>query len=220
MQIRALKPRARSYEVPDSEGLFAARQQELHARDYGPDLAKILEQHERVRTAILTLNGRPAMVLTPELIASQIEEAGEQGRAAGHQAWSQARHDLTNAVRSLDEIVASAFAAERLWIAGAATAALIAGFVFGAVVPARIAQAAPERWHWPESRAASELGRDGWQAGMRLLEVADPPRLRALIEADRLSSDNEKALSDCRSRVGKTGKIECPVTVRKGGSNY
>jgi hypothetical protein len=197
---------------------FAARQQELHARDYGPDLAAILERHDKVWSAIVTLNKRPAMQHTPELIAAQINAAGEQGRASDHQAWSNAQQHLTRSVASLDGVVQSALTAEkqRLWIAGAAAVALVIGFALGAVVPTRISQAAPERWHWPEARAAKMLGRDGWSAGMRLLAVSDQRRLRALLHADRLAEDNRERLSACRARADKAGKsLDCVIKVGK-----
>jgi hypothetical protein len=200
---------------------FAARQQELHARDYGPDLAAILARHDEVWSAILTLNKPPAMQLTPEQIAAQIKAAGEQGRASDHQAWSNAQQHLTRAVQSLDGVVQSALTAEkqRLWIAGAAAAALVIGFAFGTVVPTRIAQAAPESWHWPEAQAAGVLGRDGWSAGMRLLAVADQRRLRAFLDSNRLAENNIERLSDCRARAAKAGKsLDCVIKVGKSFS--
>ena len=101
-------------------------------------------------------------------------------RAADHQAWANANRELGAAIQSLKGVVASAMKAEtqKLWIIGAATAALMVGFAFGTVVPTRIAQSVPESWHWPEQRAADVLMRGEWDAGMRLLQVADPARLR------------------------------------------
>jgi hypothetical protein len=194
---------------------FAARQQELHARDYGPDLAKIHERQDKVKAAILTLNERPAMQLTPDMIASQIKAAGEQGRAADHQAWSNANQQLGYAIQSLNGVVASARAAkvQRLWIAGAAAAALLVGFAFGTVMPTRIAQAVPESWHWSEANAAHILQRDGWAAGERLLQVSDPVRWKNLTEATRIAEQNAKALANCGERAARSGKsVDCVVT--------
>ena len=69
---------------------FAARQQELHARDYGPDLAGIRDWQEEAMNAIDDLGKRPAMALTPEMIDSQIKTAGEVVRADDHKAWRDA----------------------------------------------------------------------------------------------------------------------------------
>lgn len=195
---------------------FAARQQELHARDYGPDLVKIQEQWAEIVRAFKALKNRPGISLTPESIASQIDVASARVRAADHQAWSDANRQLGAAIQSLSGVVASAHRADtqRLWIIGAAAAALVVGFAFGAVVPTRIAQSVPESWHWPEQRAADVLQRGEWDAGMRLLQVADPARLRELTEAALLEKGNAKALTDCRSRAEKSRRrVQCKIEV-------
>lgn len=185
---------------------FAARQQELHARDYGPDLVKIQEQWAEIVRAFKALKEKPGLALTPETLAPQIAKAGELVRAADHQAWGNASRELGAAIQSLHGVVASAMKAEtqKFWIIGAATAALIMGFALGTVVPTRIAQSVPESWHWPEQKAADVLMRREWDAGMRLLEVADPTRLRALFAAERIASENAEALSDCRNRAARS----------------
>ncbi len=195
---------------------FAARQQELHARDYGPDLVKIQEQWAEVVRALNTLKEKPGIALTPETLAPQIAKAGERARAADHQAWSNANRELGAAIQSLNSVVASAMKAEtqKHWIIGAAIAALAVGFMFGAVLPTRIAQSVPENWHWPEQQAANVLMRGEWGAGMRLLQVADPARLRALQEAARLLADNGNALADCRSRAAVSRRsVQCRIAV-------
>jgi hypothetical protein len=195
---------------------FAARQQELHARDYGPDLAKIHERWGKVVNAFQFLAAKPGVALTPETIAPQIVEAGARVRAADHQAWSDANRELRTAIESLNGLVASARTAEaqKLWVIGAATAALIVGFALGTVIPTRIAQSVPESWHWPEQRAARVLRRGEWDAGIRLLQIADPHRLRALNAAARIVEDNAEALADCRSRAAKTrDSVKCPIGV-------
>ena len=199
---------------------FAARQQELHGRDYGPDFAGIHGRLDKanvaVRTAVRTLSERPAMQLTPAMIASQIRAAGEQGRAADHQAWSIANQQLGNAIQSINSVVASERTAEtqRLWIEGAAAAALVFGFAFGTVLPTRIAQAVPENWHWPEANAARILQRDGWSAGERLLQVSNPARWRYLTESAQIAEQNAEALASCAERAARRGRpLDCVIKV-------
>ena len=195
---------------------FAARQQELHARDYGPDLVKIQGQWAEIVHAFKALKEKPGIALTPKTLAPQIAEAGERVRAADHQAWASANRELGAAIQTLKGVVASAKKAEtqKHWIIGAATAAMVVGFAFGMLIPTRIAQSVPESWHWPEQRAADVLLRGEWDAGMRLLQVADPARLRELNEAARLVKDNAEALTDCRSRAMQSKTpVKCRIEV-------
>jgi hypothetical protein len=197
---------------------FAARQQELHARDYGPDLEKIRDSYEKVCGAINVLAKRPAMTLTPQDVAKQIEAAGTQGRADDHRAWTAASHALGGTVQELKGMVASAHSAEtqQLWIAGAAALALVVGFAFGTVLPPAIAQLAPESWHWPEERAAAMLGRTPWDAGVRLTQVADPQQARALADAARLTKDNAEVLTGCRKRAEQLGApVKCSIEIHQ-----
>ncbi|MEI9852266.1 MAG: DUF6118 family protein [Sphingomonas sp.] len=193
---------------------FAARQQELHARDYGPDLAKIHERWGKVVDAFQFLAAKPGVALTPETIAPQIAEAGARVRAADHQAWSNANRELGTAIESLNGLVASARTADaqKLWVIGAASAALVVGFAFGTVIPTRIAQSVPENWHWPEQRAARMLQRNEWDAGMRLLQVADPHRLRTLNAVAQIAENNAEALADCHTRAAQfKSTITCRI---------
>lgn len=195
---------------------FAARQQELHARDYGPDLVKVQEQWTEIVRAFKVLKEKPGLVLTPESIATQIDTASARMRTADHQAWNEANRELRTAIQSLKGLVASATKAEtqKLWIVCTAIAALVVGFAFGMVVPTKIAQSVPESWHWPEKRAAELLQRGEWDAGMRLLQVTDPARLRGLNEAAVLEKNNAKALMSCRSRaVEYQRSVKCKIEV-------
>jgi hypothetical protein len=197
---------------------FAARQQELHARDYTQDLARIHDRQDAVRDAILKLAKRPAMDLTPELIASQISEAGAKARDADHQALNAAQQNLRQAISSIGSVAASAMTArdQERWIAGTAGIAIVVGFILGAVIPTTIDRAMPESWHWPEQRAADILQRDGWDAGLRMLQMSDPGQWRALQDAAILTRDNADALADCRKQATKARRaVSCSVKVTK-----
>jgi hypothetical protein len=197
---------------------FAARQQELHARDYGPDLEKICEGYDKICGAINILAKRPAMTLTPQDIAKQIEAAGTQGRAEDHRAWIGASHALAGTVQELKGMVVSAHSAETQWrwIAGAAALALSVGFASGTVVPTLVAQLAPESWHWPEERAAAILRRTPWDAGVRLLQVANPPESQALAEVARLAKENAEVLAECQKGAGQIRKaVKCSIEIHQ-----
>lgn len=190
---------------------LAVKFQEMHARDYSPELAKIEERFEAVRGVVEQLNHHPAMALTPDKIAGQIKEAGRDGRLADQQAWERARRDLQVAVASIDGVVASARTEQEQtkWLAIAVGATLVVGLFLAGPGRDVIDWSAPRSWYWPEERAAKILGRDKWSAGEWLLEVADPARwqkVRAAIRslekqsADAGNSAGLKADSDTDER--------------------
>lgn len=80
---------------------LAVKFQEMHSRDYSPELAKIEDRFEAVRGVVEKLNHHPAMALTPDKIAGQIKEAGRDGRLADQLLWERARSDLLAAVNSI-----------------------------------------------------------------------------------------------------------------------
>ncbi len=173
---------------------LAVKLQEMHGRDYSPELAKIEGQFQKVRGAVKNFIELPAMVLTPEKIAAQIEAAGRNGRLADHQAWERAQSNLRTVAESIGTVVLSARKEQEQtkWMTIVAGATLVVGCILGVAGRDTVTQIAPEHWHWPEQRAANILGLDEWSAGERLLEVADPERWLKVKAAMR-SVDDESA---------------------------
>lgn len=196
---------------------FAARQQELHGRDYGPDLEKIQETFEWVRGAINTLAERPALTLTPDDIAGQIERAGRHGRQADHHAWDKAQRRFAEAARSIETVVASAWQArvQRYRLAGAAAATFVAGMILTYCCSGSIDRMVPQSWHWPEASAAKMLGRSEWDAGFQLLQVADPTDSQQVVRAVTILKDNARAITDCDARaISVKTTVICKVQIR------
>lgn len=180
--------------------------QEVHARDYSPELAKIDAQFEAVRVFVDKLKEKPAMALTPEKIAAEIQAAGTDGRYADHTAWRQAQHELHVAASSISRVVGSALEEQRQlkWLLIGVSIAIFWGVVLGIVLPPIIDRRMPEGWHWPEQRAAAILQRDGWAAGERLLEVSDPERWAKVRAAMQLLEDKSaEAAKDAKSQAGR-----------------
>ena len=195
---------------------FAARQQELHGRDYTQDLARIHACQEDAAAAIETLASSPALQLTPEAIAGQIHHATAKATVVERQHFGAARIDLDRTVLTINDIVQSILRGlqQLRWLGIAAATGVIAGFLLGWIVPDFIDKAAPESWQWPEERAASLLQRDGWAAGERLLQVSDPQRWQTLREAASVWASNAKALEDCQKRAAKVRKgVSCSISV-------
>lgn len=53
-----------------------------------------------------------------------------------------------------------------------------------------IARAMPESWLWPEHMASRAVARPVWDAGQRLMTVADPDAWRAIVFGDQVVRAN------------------------------
>lgn len=189
--------------IAATEG-FAARQQEIHERDY-PRSGEIRFAQERIREAIDILDKRLAMQMTVESIAASIERAGATARAADHQGITEAQRQLAASTQKLERIVVGRIDLRQKcnWrAAGAGTGAILgAEMIVGDVVPSMLDRPVPARWIWPEERAASDLNMSGSNAGRRLMQVYDPVSWRQLMQADALARDNAAIIARCRARA-------------------
>lgn len=193
---------------------FAARQQELHGRDYSPDLGRIHDRCDEIGEEIVAMKNRPALALSPQMIADQIKAAGRSVREDDHRAWYNAQQQLEAAARAMTEVAASAYSAQqqKYWLAVVAIIAITVGMLGGLTLPAAIARSVPESWHWPERRAAGMLQRGGWEAGQRMLQVADPVAWKAWADAARISEANREGLAGCAKRAAKSRKaVSCSI---------
>ena len=199
---------------------LAERQQDLLGRDYSAELAHIRNATQAMGEGIRTLAARPALALTPEVIARQIEVAATKGRNADQAAWASARQDLKSATASLARVTASQrnTRQQNQWLAAAAGLALVLGSIGGCTIPPAIDWMVPEAWYWPEKRAISALRRDGLQAGERLMSVSDPGQWRDVQAAVQLWQENAEAIEKCakRARGRKLRSVGCAVEVPGG----
>ncbi|MFN3817601.1 DUF6118 family protein [Blastomonas sp.] len=198
---------------------FAERQQDLLGRDYSEDLALIHQSCEDLRETIDALAQKPALALTPEIIGRQIEAAGRQVRKDADLARAAVHNNLQNAISALTRITGSVRTVRRQnqWLAGAAGLALVMGTMGGAIILPAIDWVVPEGWLWPEKRAMSALRRNGWDAGERLMSVANPGRWSNLQAAAQLSEKNNEAINKCANRASERGlrSVGCNIEVGK-----
>jgi hypothetical protein len=199
---------------------LAEQQQDLLGRDYSAELAHIRKATQAMAEGIRTLAARPALALTPQIIARQIEVAASEGREADQAAWANARQDLQSATTSLARMMASQRTTrqQNQWLAAAAGLALVLGSIGGCTIPPAVDWMVPEAWHWPEERATSALRRDGWQAGERLMAVSDPDQWQDVQASVQLWQENAEAIEICakRARGRKLRTVGCAVEVPGG----
>ena len=200
-------------------GLAAERRP---APDYSETLGEIAKGVSVAVGRLGKLATSPALAVTPTEIAQQISAAGEEARREDRATLHQAQEMLQRAAGDLRGWVnAARLARVQNWrLLQAALAGAIGGAVLGASFPIIATQAAPERWAWPERRAARVLHREMWPAGERLLAVADPQRWREVQTARRIVEQNRDVLARCVAVARKAkGARRCLIRVSSVISN-
>jgi hypothetical protein len=157
------------------------------------------------------------MELTVDGIAKRIEQAGSTVRFSDHQALATAREGFAHATQAVKGVVATALTArvQRKWLCIALGAGTVLGMILFATFPGAIARSMPAGWLWPEQRAMQAMDRNGWDAGIRLLQVSDPEQWRAQQQAIVLMKANEALVRECWMRALK-GKepVRCSIIVQ------
>jgi hypothetical protein len=185
--------------------------------DYTATLTQIDVRITATHKALRTLADRPAIALTPEVLAQKIAAAGVEARRVEQAAFDKATSTFVTLGRELSSVTASARTArqqfkEKLWFG---SGGILAGMMLATIILDVGSALAPTSWHWPEKRAVHVLDRDMWDAGERLQAVADPKRweVRSMIEVATKSAESGMGL--CLQAVATARKaIKCSIMAR------
>lgn len=191
--------------------------------DYSELLARIGRNIQATGERLSELAQAPAMRLTPDAVARQIEAAAAHLGHDDRAALQEARNGFHKATYDLRSWIASALQArEQTWRLGqAAAAAAVLGLMLGLWTPGAVARSAPERWAWPEKLAAHLMRSDLWSAGERMMAVGDAQRWQAMQSSLAMITENRDALEKCAQDAVKAGaEVKCPITVGPQGGVY
>lgn len=94
-----------------------------------------------------------------------------------------------------------------MWVAGGV--GLVAGVFLILLLPRILPFAADTHV------AAIVLGQDRWNAGVTMMQTADPGRWRGVADAWQLARDNSEAISQCAEAARTAGADQrCTITVK------
>jgi hypothetical protein len=195
---------------------MAAERATQEIPDYGVTLGQIAADLAETMTAVGAMAESPALRMTPKSLTTEIDAVAADVRRADHAALSAASAALTNATGDLGGWIESARQASvQNWrLIQVGVAGLVGGAILSASVPGAVAGLAPQSWGWPERLAALSLGGDLWNAGERMLAIADWVRWRAVEHAKHLADDNAPAITACATAAAKGGRpVRCQVMV-------
>lgn len=173
--------------------------------DYGLSFGEVLGKLAQLETKLVGIADYPSLRLTPDQQVRAIERAKD---GAFQDVIRQLR-DEAGAIRREREVLQEVGShvrnrkRQRLWLAGAVLAGLMAYPLVAVTLPGGSYLAAI---------ATGTLNR--WDAGIRLMHVADPEGARSIARATRIVSANAEALKGCAEAARKAGREQkCTVVV-------
>jgi hypothetical protein len=179
--------------------------------DYGPDLGRIVQQLALVAERLEAVEQSPILRNGPEHYARALERSGEGlVRTAAQQLEGKGR-DLEREAINLAAYTKSAYDRRsqdlRMWIAGGV--GLLAGALLVLLLPCILPFAADTHV------AAIVMGQDRWNAGVTMMQAADPGGWRGVVDASQLARDNAKAIGRCSEAARTAGADQqCTITVK------
>jgi Family of unknown function (DUF6118) len=188
--------------------------------DYSETLGEIANELAITARSMGDLASSPALRLTPADVARQITAAAADARRQDREALQRAQTGLERTAGDLRGWIETArLGRVQNWrLLQMGLVGLIGGAALGASLPGAVVNSVPERWAWPEKRAAGLLDRDMWSAGERMLSVADPQRWREIQTAQQIVGQNREALAACARAADKARvATHCLITLNPDG---
>ncbi|MCG8274581.1 DUF6118 family protein [Aquamicrobium sp. NLF2-7] len=179
-------------------------------QDYKPELAQLVQQLAHVGERLQGVEQSPILRQGAEHYARALERSGESLVRTAAQQFENESRDFQRVARDLAEHVAGArqrhVQNRFLWIVGGA--GVLAGIILTLFLPALLPFSVAPRV------ASFIMAERPWQAGMILMEFADPKAWNRVADADRLIEINAAEVAACREAAGRTSEAQnCTITV-------
>lgn len=178
--------------------------------DYGPDLGKIIQFLAVVDERLEAVEQSPILRNGPEHYARALERSGESLVKTAAQQLEGKGRDLEREANNLAAYTKSAYDRRsqdlRMWIAGGI--GLLAGALLVLLLPRILPFAADTHV------AAIVMGQDRWNAGVTMMQAADPGGWRNVVDASQLARNNAEAIGQCAEAARMAGEDQrCTIIV-------
>jgi hypothetical protein len=201
---------------------LAAERASVDIPDYSATLSQMNAQLAAIAQGLAGIAKKPAMMLTPEGMATRMDAAAEQSRRTdsatlreareAHQEAARVIRDLAGVVREKHE------QRERvLWAAGGG---VLAGCLLWSFLPGVVARTLPQGWHMPERLARHMVGEPTlWAAGTRIMRADSPAAWQVIADAAEMLRDNRETIATCEQAAGKAKQpVRCTISITARGN--
>lgn len=201
---------------------LAAERANIDIPDYSPTLGQMNTRLAAIAQGLAGIAEKPAMFLTPEGLATRMDEAAEKSRRNDSATLREAREAHQEAARIIRDLVGAVRKRQEqrmhlLWTAGGG---VLAGCLFWSFLPGVVARTLPQGWHMPERMARHMVGEPTlWEAGTRIMRADSPEAWQAIADAAEMRRDNREAIGNCEQAARKAKRsVQCTVSiVAEGG---
>ena len=194
--------------------------QQIRPNDYRKTLGQILRTQESVETELEAIKSHPAIRLTPDGFAQQLEKAKNELLKVDQQNLRALLDVLKHNCKMMKDYVESANEAawQRIYICGAAVLFFCIGTVFSVYIVSFIANLVPRSWQAPERIASNILGLSIRNAGIRLIQTNNPSEWETINYGKDFMHKYYDAIEKCKKESAETRKeTKCMITIRKEG---
>ena len=201
---------------------LAAERASIDIPDYGATLGHMNTRLAAIAQGLAGIAEKPAMLLTPEGLATRMDAAAEKSRRADSATLREAREAHQEAARIIRDVVGAVRQKhdQRKCLLWAAGGGVLAGCVLWSFLPGVVARTLPQGWHVPERMARHMVGEPTlWEAGSRIMRSDSPVAWQAIAGAAEMRRDNRKAIDACEQAASKVRQpVACRIRIRAGGN--
>lgn len=200
---------------------LAAERANIDIPDYNATLGQMNTRLAAIAQGLAGIAEKPAMLLTPEGLATRMDAAAEKSRSADKATLSEAREAHQEAAKMIHGMVGVVRGRREqrkhlLWAIGGG---LLGGCLLWSFLPGMTARMLPEGWHVSERMAQHIVGEPTlWEAGTRIMRADSPEAWQAIANAAEMRRDNRAAIDACERAARKVRQpVRCTIRIRAGG---
>jgi hypothetical protein len=196
---------------------LAAERANIDVPDYSATLGQMNTRLAAIAQELGDIAEKPAMLLTPEGLATRMDAAAAQSRRADSVTLREAREAHQDAARIIRDLVGAVRNQrdQRERLLWTAAGSLLAGCLLWSFLPGVLARTLPESWHMPERLARHMVGEPTlWEAGTRIMRADSPEAWQAISDAAEMRRDNRDSIDVCEQSARKAKRpVRCTITI-------
>jgi len=189
---------------------------ENRSPDYSLSLGHIAKAQAAIGTRLETIEGHPALRMTPATFSEQVERAVAKASREARREAEDLVQGISAVYQQAQAMLASARSreAQNWWLAQAAVLGVVVGLILFPLLGFPLARNLPFG-SLPDTLAAWAIGEDPWRAGMAMMARANPQKWGAIVDGSRRAEAAGEELKGCYEAASKSGKDQrCSMVIK------